>query len=92
MKPTSISLLDRLRTARPHDSDWNRTQEIYQPLIRQWLGRVPGLGNDVDDVAQEVFVVVSREIPRFQRQREGSFRAWLRQVCVNQVRNDRRKR
>jgi len=92
VKPTSISLLDRLRSARPDDSDWNRMQEIYQPLIRQWLGRVPGLGDDVDDLAQEVFVVVLREIPKFERQREGSFRAWLRQVCVNQVRNDRRKR
>jgi RNA polymerase sigma-70 factor, ECF subfamily len=39
-----------------------------------------------------VFVVVIREIPRFQRQREGSFRAWLRQVTVNKVRTHRRRR
>ena len=30
--------------------------------------------------------------PGFTRQREGSFRAWLRQVTVNKVRNYRRKR
>ena len=92
MSATSISLLDRLKGARPDASDWNRLQGIYLPLISRWLGRVPGLGADADDLAQEVFVVVIREIPRFQRQREGSFRAWLRQVTVNKIRTFRRKR
>jgi RNA polymerase sigma-70 factor (ECF subfamily) len=92
MNPTSISLLDRLRTARPEASDWNRLQEVYLPLIRRWLGRVPGLGAEVDDLAQEVFIVVVRQIPRFDRKQEGSFRAWLRQVVVNRVRTYRRRR
>jgi RNA polymerase sigma-70 factor (ECF subfamily) len=92
MTQTSVSLLDRLKAARPDASDWNRLQGIYLPLISRWLGRVPGLGEDADDLAQEVFVVVIREIPRFQRQREGSFRAWLRQVTVNKVRTHRRRR
>jgi RNA polymerase sigma-70 factor (ECF subfamily) len=92
MNATSVSLLDRLKAARPDASDWNRLQGIYLPLISRWLGRVPGLGDEADDLAQEVFVVVIREIPRFQRQREGSFRAWLRQVTVNKVRTHRRKR
>ena len=92
MIPTSVSLLDRLKAAGPDASDWNRLQGIYLPLISRWLGRVPGLGAEADDLAQEVFVVVIREIPRFQRQREGSFRAWLRQVTVNKVRNHRRRR
>jgi len=92
MGPTSVSLLDRLKDARPDASDWNRLQGIYLPLIARWLGRVPGVGNEADDLAQEVFVVVIREIPRFQRQREGSFRAWLRQVTVNKIRTHRRRR
>ena len=90
MTATSVSLLDRLKAARPDTSDWNKLQGIYLPLISRWLCRVPGLGEDVDDLAQEVFVVVIREIPRFQHQREGSFRAWLRQVTVNRVRTYRR--
>ncbi len=90
--PTSVSLLDRLKAARPDASDWNRLQGIYLPLIGRWLARVPGVGNEADDLAQEVFVVVIREISRFQRQREGSFRAWLRQVTVNKVRTHRRRR
>jgi RNA polymerase sigma-70 factor, ECF subfamily len=92
MTRTSVSLLDRLKVAGPDASDWNRLQGIYLPLISRWLGRVPGLGVEADDLAQEVFVVVIRELPRFERQREGSFRAWLRQVTVNRIRTYRRKR
>ncbi len=92
MSPTSVSLLDRLKAARPDASDWSRLQGIYLPLIGRWLARVPGVGDEADDLAQEVFVVVIREIPRFKRQREGSFRAWLRQVTVNKVRSHRKKR
>ncbi len=92
MKPTSVSLLDRLKLARPDASDWNRMHGIYLPLIQRWLSRVPGLGDESADLAQDVLVVVFREIPRFNRQREGSFRAWLRQITVNNIRNYRRKR
>ena len=92
MTPTSVSLLDRLKAARPDATDWGRLQDIYLPLIRRWLGRVPGLGHEADDLAQEVFVVLLREIPRFDRRREGSFRAWLRQVTVNKVRTHRKQR
>ncbi len=92
MTPTSVSLLDRLKAAGPDASDWNRLHSIYLPLISRWLGRVPGLGVEAEDLAQEVLVVVIREIPRFERQREGSFRAWLRRVTVNKVRTYRRRR
>ena len=91
MNPTSLSMLDRLKVAPQDASDWNHFQGIYLPLIQRWLKRVPGLGDEAADVAQEVLVVVVREIPRFDRRREGSFRAWLRQVTVNKVRNYRRK-
>ncbi len=67
MTPTSVSLLDRLKLARPDASDWGRLQDIYLPLITRWLGRIPGLGAETDDLAQEVFVVMVRELPRFER-------------------------
>lgn len=90
--PTSVSLLDRLKAARPDASDWGRLQGIYLPLIRRWLARVPGLGDEADDLSQEVFLVVLRELPRFERRREGSFRAWLRRVTVNRARVHWRRR
>jgi RNA polymerase sigma-70 factor, ECF subfamily len=92
LNPTSLSLLDRLKAARPDASDWNRLQGVHLPLIERWLSRVPGLGDESADLTQEVLVVVFRTVPRFDRQREGSFRAWLRQVTVNKIRNYRRKR
>jgi RNA polymerase sigma-70 factor (ECF subfamily) len=91
VNPTSVSLLDRLRMDRPDAADWRRLQDIYEPLIQRWLGRIPGLGHEADDMIQEVFVIVLREIPRFDRRREGSFRTWLRQIAVNQVRTHRKK-
>jgi RNA polymerase sigma-70 factor, ECF subfamily len=92
MLPTSISLLDRLKSARADGSDWGRLQEMYRPLLLGWLGRVPGLGDEAEDLVQEVLTILIREIPRFDRRREGSFRAWLRQVSVNQVRTWRRQK
>jgi RNA polymerase sigma-70 factor (ECF subfamily) len=92
MNPTSLSLLDRLKVARPSAADWGRLEEIYLPLIHRWLRRVPGLGDETVDLSQEVFLVVVRELPRFQRRREGSFRAWLRKVTVNKIRAHLRRR
>lgn len=91
MDPTSISLLDRLKAAGPDASDWDRLHDLYMPLIRRWLGRVPGLGDEAADLAQEIMIVLAREIPRFDRRREGSFRAWLRQVTVNRARTHWRR-
>jgi RNA polymerase sigma-70 factor (ECF subfamily) len=90
--PTSVSLLDRLKVARPDASEWHRLQGIYLPLIRRWLARIPGAGDEADDLAQDVFLVVARELPRFEWRREGSFRAWRRQVTVNRARSHWRRR
>jgi hypothetical protein len=61
-------------------------------LIRRWLARVLRLGDEADDLAQDDFLVVARELPRFERRREGSFRAWPRQVTVNRARSHWRRR
>jgi len=86
MNTTSLSLLDRLKGAGPDAADWHRLKDVYLPLIRSWLSTVPGLGDEADDLAQDVFVVLLRALPSFERRRHGSFRAWLRQVTANRVR------
>jgi RNA polymerase sigma factor (sigma-70 family) len=88
---TSASLLERLRTAGPAAADWRRLFDLYLPLIRAWLTQA-GLAADADDLAQEVLVVVVRELPGFRRQRDGSFRTWLRRVTINRVRTWRQAR
>ncbi|QEH37593.1 ECF RNA polymerase sigma factor SigE [Aquisphaera giovannonii] len=92
MTATSVSLLDRLKDARPDASDWGRLHAIYLPMITGWIRRVPGMVADAEDLAQEVFIVVVRELPVFQRRREGSFRCWLRQITVNKVRSHRKRK
>lgn len=91
MSATSLSLLDRLRHA-PSDADWDRLHAAYRPLIRGWVARVPGLDGEADDVVQEVLLVLVRELPRFERRRDGSFRTWLRRVTANRVREVWRQR
>ena len=91
MDTTSASLLERLRTAGPGAADWRRLHDLYAPLIRAWLVQA-GLAADADDLAQEVLVVLVRELPGFRRQRDGSFRSWLRLVTVNRVRSWRQAR
>ena len=78
--------------ARPDASDWQRLQGIYLPLDPAMAGAGPGIGDEADDLAQDVFLVVIRELPRFERRREGSFRAWLRHVTVNRTRSHWRRR
>jgi RNA polymerase sigma-70 factor (ECF subfamily) len=89
---TPVSLLKRLRTAKPEDAAWRSLQDIYSPLIFVWLSRTPGIGEEASDLAQEVLIVVSRDLPKFDRQREGSFRAWLRKITLNRARAFSRQR
>jgi RNA polymerase sigma-70 factor (ECF subfamily) len=86
MNTTSLGLLDRLKHAKPDSSEWQRLRDIYLPLIRHWLSGVPGLRDEADDLAQDVLVVVFRDLPSFERRRDGAFRAWLRQITANRIR------
>jgi RNA polymerase sigma-70 factor (ECF subfamily) len=91
MSVTSLTLLERLRV-QPSAADWQRLHDVYRPLIRGWLTRIPDLRDEKDDLSQDILTVVFREVARFERQREGSFRAWLRRVTVNRIRNYWRER
>lgn len=83
---TPVSLLGRLKVARPDSPDWRILQDTYLPLISRWLSSSPGIGEEAADLAQEVLLVVSKEVVRFDRRREGAFRAWLRKITVNRLR------
>lgn len=81
---TSASLLERLRTS-PDEAAWRRLDNLYRPLIHRWLLRDTSLGEEVEDVAQEIMSVLIRELPRFQRRRCGSFRRWLRTITAHRL-------
>jgi RNA polymerase sigma-70 factor (ECF subfamily) len=83
---TSVSLLERLAGA-PTDDDWRRLDELYRPLLRGWVARLGVPASDVEDLVQDVLFVVSRKIGKFERRGKGAFRAWLRKILANRVRD-----
>ena len=86
MIQTSHTLLQRLRQG-VDDAAWERLVRLYTPLIRGWLRRHLPQPDDVDEVTQQAFQVVFEKLPAFEHAgRAGSFRAWLRGICVNRVR------
>ncbi len=83
---TSQSLLDRARDTGDSTS-WRRLTDLYAPWLRRWLRPYVSQPLDVDDITQEVLATVARELPRFQHnQSPGAFRAWLRGIAVNRLR------
>src|SRR5919204_6341678 len=73
MPDTSASLLDRLRL-RPADDGWLRRHGVADA--------------DADDLGQEVLTVVVRRLSDFcHNRRRGAFRAWLRAITVNCLRD-----
>jgi RNA polymerase sigma-70 factor (ECF subfamily) len=87
MLETSFSLLDRLHQ-QPDDEAWRRLVDVYTPLIHGWLHRQSVQHDDRDDVVQEVMTVVIRRLPEFEHNRRiGAFRAWLRTITVNCLRD-----
>lgn len=86
MTATSVGFLERLTVESDSDS-WQRLVDLYSPLIYGWLRRYSVPHQDADDLAQNVLLVVLRELPAFRHNgRVGSFRAWLRKITSNRLR------
>ncbi|GAA4439974.1 sigma-70 family RNA polymerase sigma factor [Bremerella cremea] len=89
---TSVSFLDSLQCTSDEEA-WGRLVGMYSPLIRGWLKRHGAMVEDLDDVTQEVLAVVFRRFPDFRREpRAGAFRAWLRTITANCLRDHWRKK
>jgi RNA polymerase sigma-70 factor (ECF subfamily) len=89
---TSKSLLDRARDLGDAAS-WRRLTDLYTPLIQRWIRPYVAQPADADDVIQEVLVAVARDLPGFRHnQAPGAFRAWLRGIAVNRLREYWRSR
>jgi RNA polymerase sigma factor (sigma-70 family) len=82
---TRASLLFRLRNSQDHEA-WMEFVSLYEPVVYRLL-RKNGLQDaDSRELMQEFFLTVSRNIDRWDPDRErGSFRGWLRRVTRNLV-------
>lgn len=92
MGNTSMTLLNRLRQAGDSET-WDRLAALYTPLLRSWLRKYDVQSTDADDLVQDILMVVSKDLAAFEHNgRPGAFRAWLRSIMVNRLRNFWRSR
>ncbi|MFV1967522.1 MAG: RNA polymerase sigma factor [Pirellulaceae bacterium] len=85
MEETSLSLLDRVCQETDSES-WNRLVGLYAPLLKRWLKRYEVQHSDAEDLLQEVFTTLVRDLPKFRHNhRAGAFRSWLRTILVHRL-------
>lgn len=82
---TSSSLIERAR--RREEGAWERMTALYGPMVYTWCRRLGLRAEDAADTVQEVFLVVVDAIVGFRGGRTGAFRAWLRTVTQNKIRD-----
>lgn len=73
---------------------WTQFHFLYAGFVNDWIRRA-GLGpNEAADVSQEVFYAVTESIDSYQHNKEkrGSFRAWLFGITRNKINDFLRKR
>ena len=90
MLTTSHSLLEKLRQPAA-DESWTRFVQLYAPLLFSWANRAGLQESDAADLVQEIFTLLLQKLPEFQHNRTGSFRAWLRTVTMNKLRDWKRR-
>jgi RNA polymerase sigma-70 factor (ECF subfamily) len=85
LSATSASLLDQARDlASPA---WPRLVGLYTPVLQAWLASAGVQPADRDDLTQRVLEVLVRRLPEFEHNgRPGAFRAWLRAILTNCLR------
>jgi RNA polymerase sigma factor (sigma-70 family) len=88
---TSASLLDQVQGGQA--VAWDRLVKLYSPLLHNWLSAAGLQAADRDDLAQRVLEILVRQLREFDHNgRPGAFRAWLRAIIVNLLREHSRGR
>jgi RNA polymerase sigma-70 factor (ECF subfamily) len=80
-KPSSTSTSLLFRLSKDDAEAWERFDSFYLPLVRRWCHRLQSA--DREEIAQQTAERVRGAIARFDRRRHGSFRAWLRTIVEN---------
>lgn len=86
MKPrsdsqTSLSLLKRLKVQPADEEAWREFVARYGKKVLGWCRHWGLQEADAADVAQNVLLKLSREITKFEKREDGSFRGWLKTVA-----------
>jgi len=91
-EPTEV-LIRRVRSGEGVARD--ALMRRFMPLLRQWAhGRLPRAARDLhetEDLVQLALMRALRQIDHFECEGPGSFLAYLRQILLNQVRDEVRR-
>lgn len=67
---------------------WEEFYQLYEPLVRLYVRRFGLREHDVDDLVQGLFLKLRDRLAHFELDHgKGKFRAWLRTVVDNSVRD-----
>ena len=80
---TSQSLIVRVKADDPEA--WERLVKLYSPLVYYWCQESGLPTADLNDIFQDVFHTLARNINKFRPVKNGSFRGWLRTLTRNKV-------
>lgn len=84
---TQLSMLARVQQTQVGES-WGEFAQMYDGMIQGWLVRQGVQQQDADDIRQEVMTIVLRRIGDFEHNgRTGAFRAWLKTITSNSLRD-----
>ncbi len=70
-------------------ADFDAVYRAHVDRVARWAARLGGPAIDADDVVQDVFIVVHRQIAGFRG--EASLATWLYRITANVVRDRRRR-
>jgi RNA polymerase sigma-70 factor (ECF subfamily) len=76
MFTTPPTLLQRLRQPNAGPA-WQRFVAIYTPLFLCWACRLGAQRQDAEDLLQDYFIKLHKELPRFDHDQDRRFRGWL---------------
>jgi RNA polymerase sigma-70 factor (ECF subfamily) len=80
MDVTRQSLLVRAQAG--DEGAWQDLTDLYRPLIVGWLRHQAVPASEVDDLVQDIFLSVVRNLSSFRHSgRRGAFRSWLRAIA-----------
>ena len=87
---TSKSLLKRIKQG--DEVAWQQLVNLYGPIISFWINDHHLSCEDAQDVCQDVFASVAKNIDRFERREgTGKFRCWLKVITHSKIANHFRR-
>lgn len=89
--PTRQSLLDRLKDWDDRDG-WKQFFDTYWRLIYSVAIKSGLTESEAEEIVQETVVSVSKQMPTFEYDKAGSFKAWLLQITRRRIADQFRKR